>query len=98
MANYRLTPDAAEQFIKILEYGIDQFGPKQALKYQDELERSLQILADHPSLGRPATQVNKTLRRHEHGQYVILYRFESADILVLAIFHMATNWQLPTTD
>jgi toxin ParE1/3/4 len=58
----------------------------------------LQLLADHPGLGRSAGRVRGTLRRHEHGAHVILYRPEGTDIIVLAVFHMSSNWQIPATD
>lgn len=98
MGEYRLTDPASRQIVEIFAYGIVTFGPQQARRYQDELGKVFQLLADNPRLGRSAEKLTGGFRRHEHGEHVILYREEDGGILVAGVFHMSSDWQLPPTD
>ena len=73
--------------IDIYLFGVEWFGPKQALGYQAELENCFAILPAQPRMGRPADMIAPGLWQHEHGSYVILYREETGGILVVAVVH-----------
>ncbi|WP_052957989.1 type II toxin-antitoxin system RelE/ParE family toxin [Aquamicrobium sp. LC103] len=62
--------------IDIYVYGLERFGPIQAVEYQKELEDCFAMLTRHPRIGRLSSTIAPGLRRHEHGSHVILYQEE----------------------
>jgi toxin ParE1/3/4 len=98
LADYGLTQQADAQLFEILRYSLTHFGEGQAQKYHDELLWCFQMLADNPQLGRSAERARPATRRHEHKQHVILYRATDTGVMILAIFDMRSNWQLPVSD
>lgn len=67
--------------------GIEMFGARQALRYQEDLDRCFQLLADHPGMGRYAGNTREGVRRHEHASHVIFYEEIDGDVLILAVAH-----------
>lgn len=48
MYNYKLSIEAEEDIIRIIEYGIGQFGVAQAAKYYDMLFECIDKIASNP--------------------------------------------------
>jgi toxin ParE1/3/4 len=46
------------------------------------------MLAENPRMGRAADAIAAGIRRHEHGNHVILYEERPGDILILALVHV----------
>jgi toxin ParE1/3/4 len=59
-----------------------------------ELERTFQLLAGNPRMGREAEVMAPGVRRHEHGSHVILYEISSDGVLILALVHAGSVKQL----
>lgn len=87
MAKFRLSRGAEGDLLSIGEFTIREWGIAQAERYIGELERCCQILADNPGLGRSCDYICPGLRRHEHGEHVLLYRSEPKGILVSRMLH-----------
>lgn len=51
-----------------------EWGVAQADKYDSGLEKSLQLLAVNPDLGRKCDGIRDGYQRHEHGHHIIFYR------------------------
>ena len=68
------------------------FGPNQAERYLDELERAFQLIAEFPLTARLRTEVAPPIRVHPHGAHVILYVVEGADVYILRIRHGGEDW------
>ena len=75
--NYRLSRLAAKELEAIYRYSIEKFGLKQANHYMIELHDTMNLLAEHPSLGRSIDHIRNGYRRHEHAGHVIYYRQQS---------------------
>jgi toxin ParE1/3/4 len=52
MRKYRLTPTAKSDFVEIWNYSVETWGEKQAEKYLQDIEDTLNQLAANPELGR----------------------------------------------
>lgn len=87
MADYRISRRAEHDLIEIYVYGLEQFGRAQAARYQADMERCFLLLAEQPRMGRSAEAIAPGVRRHEHGQHVVLYEEDDRGILILAVIH-----------
>lgn len=84
---YRLSLQARNDLKDILKEGILTFGELQALKYQDSLQRTFQLLAYMPNIGRKSERDKENERRFLHGKHVIYYRVEPEQIVINAIIY-----------
>jgi len=67
-----------------------------AIRVRDEIERRLQVLADHPKIGRRG-RVKGTRELVLAGTpYIAIYRVRPKEVLVLRVLHGARRW--PPTD
>jgi len=87
MAEYFLSDFAAKTLEDIYEYSYRSFGKLQAREYYASLERTFDLLADQPGMGRSY----HGYRRHVHGKHIILYRERDQAIEILFIFHEKEN-------
>ena len=53
-------------------------------------ERTFQLLADNPRMGRRADRIAPGVSRHEHGAHVTLYETTASGVLILAVVHGAS--------
>jgi toxin ParE1/3/4 len=70
---YRPTQRADSDLLDIFIFGIEQFGPRQAMACQAELAHSFALLSENPRMGREANTIADGVRRQESGSHVILY-------------------------
>ncbi|MEX6506514.1 type II toxin-antitoxin system RelE/ParE family toxin [Jiella sp. M17.18] len=85
---YRLTERAARDLEEILVEGILQFGPIQALRYQDSFRRTFELIADLPRVGRRSQSEDE--RRFVHGSHIIFYRIGTDGVVIESIEHGST--------
>ena len=64
-----------------------EWGMAQADKYEEGLEKSLQLLADNPGLGRKCDYIKEGYQRHEYERHIIFYRKRESDIFIIRILH-----------
>jgi len=57
MTAYKLTHKASEDIFAIFEYGIETYGPEQALNYRDELIAKIKEIAARSKLYRLRTEM-----------------------------------------
>ena len=85
MASYRLSDPALADLDKIYEYGILNFGLKQADQYFDGLVSHFQQIADSP-LSYPAVdEIRAGYRRAPYYANSVYYRIEGDRIVVARI-------------
>jgi toxin ParE1/3/4 len=96
----RLSEAAEQDFVSILRWTAETFGPRQARTYRETLLTALTALADGPDVigSRPRDEIQPGLRtlhvaRHRRrGRHIILYRTAGADTIeVLRILHEAMD-------
>jgi toxin ParE1/3/4 len=92
LSSYRIGSKAESDLAGIFDYTLDQWGPRHAERYVDELAECFQLLADSQGLGRSAG-ILAGVRRFEHGSHVIFYKKFRAGIEILRVLHRS---MLPT--
>lgn len=74
MAQYQLSPDAAEDIERLFLFGIDRFGASQATKYLDGLETRLEHIASSPATYPDVAHIRAGYRRSVYGVHSIYFR------------------------
>ena len=85
MGSYELAKVADEDFENILDYGIDTFGLKQALKYHNGMKQRFDELAKQPKLYPAVDHIRSGYRRSVYGSHSIYYRVEAKRVLIVRI-------------
>lgn len=74
MAQYYLSPDAAEDIERLFLFGIERFGAQQATKYIDGLEKRLEHIANSPVVYPDVAHIRAGYRRSVYGVHSIYFR------------------------
>jgi toxin ParE1/3/4 len=82
-----LSPRARQDFIDILRYTGETWGPKQLLIYRDKLDAALQTISSNPQTGRSREDLPPTHRASLIGSHVIVYRIDADSVGVVRILH-----------
>ena len=85
MASYRLNDAALADLDKIYEYGILNFGLKQADQYFDGLVFHFQQIADNPHSHPAVDEIRAGYRRAPYYANSVYYRIEGDRIVVVRI-------------
>lgn len=80
-----LSPRARQDFIDILRFTGETFGPNQLQAYRDKIDDALKAIGRNPEFGRLENELQASLRLV--GAHVIVYRIEPARIGVVRILH-----------
>ena len=86
MRGVRLTLDAQSDLLDIRRFTISQWGATQAQRYLAELRRSIQRLAQTPSLGKARPDIGSNVSSFPHASQVI-YDIVHEQLVVFAVFH-----------
>ncbi len=72
---------------KIYEYTFNNWGIKQAEKYQDELYETMQLLLSKPKLGKEYPYAIEDYRKIHVNRHLIFYRVNLGKCEVIRILH-----------
>jgi toxin ParE1/3/4 len=90
VANFRLSERAECDLIEIYEYTEETFGAYQADAYHAGLERTFDLLASFPRIGRAIEEIVPGVRRFVFQAHTVFYSEEEEDcILIRAVLHQA---------
>ncbi len=85
---HRLSPEAAAELDDIWYYvAKESRSVARANRLVDALTARFYLLATFPHIGRRRDDLRPGLRSFPVGDYVIIYRIETADVLILHILH-----------
>lgn len=87
MPNYRLTPDAQSDLIEVRRYTLQQWGKTQSEKYLSNLRKTIQMLAETPSLGKSRSKVGKNVLSFPCISHVIYYVVHEQQLVVFGVLH-----------
>jgi toxin ParE1/3/4 len=85
MTNYKLSKVAKEDLIRIYQYGIKQFGEKQADKYFDTFFECFELIAQQPFSFESVEYLRPGYRRCVCGSDSIYFRVNQGKVEVMAI-------------
>jgi toxin ParE1/3/4 len=83
----RLTPRARRDYERILLSSRRVWGENQSLVYQSAIARVIDLLGDHPQVGRPRDDLLSGCRSIQVEQHVIYYQPRASEIAILRILH-----------
>ena len=83
----RFSKKARQDFIDILRYTAEQFGPLQLDIYRDRIDDALQLIGHNPEIGHRRFDLPQSHRAYLVGAHVIVYRLEDQGIGVVRILH-----------
>ncbi|HVT98515.1 MAG TPA: type II toxin-antitoxin system RelE/ParE family toxin [Acidobacteriaceae bacterium] len=85
---HRLAPEAEDELDNIWLYVAKESGSVEiADRLIDSVTNTFYLLASHPHIGRARdVDLRAGLRSFALGQYVIIYRIERSDVLILHVF------------
>lgn len=86
---HRVAPEAEADLDAIFYYVANESGHIEiADRLIDSITRRFFLLAQHPRIGRPRDEdLRPGLRSFAVGEYVIIYRVQNSDVLILRVLH-----------
>lgn len=91
MAEYRLSQRAKAQLVEIDAYTERVFGRYQADAYNAGFEKTFELIAEFPRIGRSADELKIGYRRYRHQSHYIFYTEEEGCVLIRTIIHTAQD-------
>jgi len=91
MPKVKLSREARADLKNIDNYTHQTWGRAQADKYLEMIEKGCDLLAKHPTLGRPQDEFFPGLRKYSIGKHYIFYRTTDKGIEVIRILHQAMD-------
>ena len=90
MASLKWTPQALADVQRLHQFLADK-SPEAAIRAVQALRKGVRILADQPRIGHPAEDMDPAYREwlipFGQSSYVVLYRLDGEDVILLAIRH-----------
>jgi toxin ParE1/3/4 len=84
----RVGPDVEWELESLWEYIADESGsPDTAKRVVHSITKHFSLLGKNPYIGRTRDDLRRGLRSFPVGSYVILYRIEGNDVLILHVYH-----------
>ncbi|MBV1882198.1 MAG: type II toxin-antitoxin system RelE/ParE family toxin [Pseudomonadales bacterium] len=84
---FHLTSDAQADLIAIRQFTLQQWGPAQSQKYLSELRKTIILLNEAPSLGKPRPEVGSHVLSFPHVSHVIYYVVHEQQLVVFGVLH-----------
>lgn len=90
-----LSRRARQDFVDILRFTRETWGPAQSYVYRDKIDAALRSLAAHPLVGRVAAEISDRHRIVAVGTHVIVYRVQGEDVVIVRMLHqrMRLPWR-----
>jgi len=87
MAHFRLTADAKNDLIEIRHFTIKHWDLVQSQKYLSNLQKTIHLLAETPSLGKLRPELGDEVFSFPQASHVIYYLFHKQQLVVFGILH-----------
>lgn len=91
MPGFRFSPNARAALQIALNHSLLNFGKPQTDRYMEGFQRTFELLAQFPCIGRPAGHFRRGLRRYRYESNAIFFTVEDDHILIREIFHTSQN-------
>ena len=87
MAEYRLSPAAANDLDGIFRYTLQQWGLEQAIRYTQAMEKVCSELAETPTRAPECSHIRPGYRRGVADRHFVYFQVEDYGIAVIRILH-----------
>ena len=82
---YRFTKAATDDLVALYLEGLEQFGPVQADRYHNGLQRTFDFLAENPRAARLREEISPPVRAHPFKAHIIVYDEVDDGVLILRV-------------
>ena len=89
----RWLPQAHRNRLEQLDY-IAQDNPLAAIGQDEEIERQVNMLLEHPKMGRPGRVAGTRELVVSSTPFVVIYRLHTQHIEVIRMLHSSQQWPL----
>lgn len=89
----RWLPQAHRNRLEQLDY-IAQDNPLAAIGQDEEIERQVNMLSEHPKMGRPGRVAGTRELVVSSTPFVVIYRLRAQHIEVIRMLHSSQQWPL----
>ena len=89
----RWLPQAHRNRLEQLDY-IAQANPLAAIGQDEEIERQVNMLLEHPKMGRPGRVASTSELVVSSTPFVVIYRLRAQHIEVIRVLHSSLQWPL----
>ncbi len=87
MLSYKFTQSARADLLNIRKYTLKTWGKEQSTKYLQELNKTLLILSDSPSIGTQRTDISLTTFSFPYASHIIYYTVDKKTLVIFAVLH-----------
>lgn len=92
LTGYRLTPAVQSDLEDIWLYKLQQWSLRQADRYADILEDTLDRLLFMPEMARERPEFDPPVRIHPSAEHLVVYQVEGIELFVLRILGAGQDW------
>ena len=89
---FRLSRAAQEDLISIYVHGVREFGMAQAEAYQDQIDHTIELIAENPQIARQRNELDPPVRVHPVNSHLIVYMIEDGAVRILRVRHAREDW------
>ncbi len=93
MERYVLSTKAESDLNEIWDYTEQQWNRAQAERYLTEIQQAMEMLVEHPHLGRRCDDIKFEYNKLAVGSHVIFYKIGAIEIDVIRILHQRMDFQ-----
>ena len=93
MTRYLLRPRAQRDIEEIWDYSAATWGGDQAEIYIRQIEKTLELIADDPRLGRSCDIIRAGYRKFRTGSQFVFYRSLEGSIEVVRVLHQSMDFE-----
>jgi toxin ParE1/3/4 len=91
MRGYKFTPNARAALDVLLSHSLLNFGKPQTDRYMEGFQRTFELIAQFPGIGRRAGNLKTGLHHYRYESNYIFFTVEDDHILIREIFHTSQN-------
>jgi toxin ParE1/3/4 len=85
---HRVSPRATADLDEIWQYVAEESSdPNVAQRLVDSIADRFLVLSEYPYIGRGRPELRPGLRSHPVGSYLIFYRLQHDDVLIVRVLH-----------
>ncbi|MGB0720097.1 MAG: type II toxin-antitoxin system RelE/ParE family toxin [Bdellovibrionales bacterium] len=86
-----ISPEARNDIKNILSYTTHEWGEKQADIYMEKIWAGLQILLDHPQIGKTIDHIFPHCRLWNAEKHYVVYRIKENQIEIVRFLHLKSD-------
>jgi len=90
---YVVSPEAKQDVIEILDYGLLNYLSDRAFGYHDGLVSTFEIIVKFPYMGEIYEDHPKLLRHYAYRSHIIFYAIEDDYIHIVRVFNGRQNYK-----